>query len=183
MQTFAITHYPWDKFNYQPKTSITLEYTPEGYQVHMTSYETELRTEETAHNGPICQDSCMEAFINFTPDASDSYLNFEVNPKGIMHLGFGNGRHGRILAELCDIEKLQIKPEIFSDRWEVSFLIPTELIKKKFPAYTHLPGKKLKGNFYKCGDLSVFEHFGCWAPITWEEPDFHRPEFFREFTV
>ena len=39
---------------------------------------------------------------------------------------------------------------------------------------------KASGNFYKCGDQQVVPHYLSWAPITTENPDFHRPEYFGE---
>ena len=39
-------------------------------------------------------------------------------------------------------------------------------------------GFTLRGNFYKCGDLTSEPHYLSWAPITFERPSFHLPAFF-----
>lgn len=36
----------------------------------------------------------------------------------------------------------------------------------------------LRGNFYKCGDLTSEPHYLSWAPITFPRPNFHLPAFF-----
>jgi hypothetical protein len=43
-------------------------------------------------------------------------------------------------------------------------------------------GKTIKGNFYKCGDKTSVPHFLSWNPIILPSPDFHRPDFFGEFS-
>ena len=55
-------------------------------------------------------------------------------------------------------------------------------------SYTHLDvykrqGVKLRGNFYKCGDLTRYEHYGMWNPVQSDTPDFHRPESFGELVL
>jgi hypothetical protein len=36
----------------------------------------------------------------------------------------------------------------------------------------------LRGNCYKCGDLTEQEHYLSWNPVTSEHPCFHRPQDF-----
>ncbi|MFY9152364.1 MAG: carbohydrate-binding family 9-like protein, partial [Prolixibacteraceae bacterium] len=39
-------------------------------------------------------------------------------------------------------------------------------------------GKKMRGNFYKCGDGLSVPHFVSWTKIKTEKPSFHEPAFF-----
>jgi hypothetical protein len=41
-------------------------------------------------------------------------------------------------------------------------------------------GMTATGNVYKCGDNLPVPHFISWNPITTENPDFHRPDFFGQ---
>lgn len=41
----------------------------------------------------------------------------------------------------------------------------------------------LRGNFYKCGDLTAEPHYLSWSPIAFERPNFHLPEFFGELLL
>jgi hypothetical protein len=60
--------------------------------------------------------------------------------------------------------------------WSVALLVPFDLIGVD---PENLP-PSLKGNFYKCGDLTAHPHFLSWSPVLTKTPDFHRPEFFGE---
>jgi hypothetical protein len=44
-------------------------------------------------------------------------------------------------------------------------------------------GKRMKGNFQKCGDKTKFPHYGSWNRIDTPEPDFHRPEYFGDLIL
>ena len=41
----------------------------------------------------------------------------------------------------------------------------------------------LRGNFYKCGDLTATPHWGSWNPVGTGAPDFHRPEYFGKMPL
>ena len=36
----------------------------------------------------------------------------------------------------------------------------------------------MRGNFYKCGDYTVKEHYFAWNPVECENPDFHLSQWF-----
>ena len=63
--------------------------------------------------------------------------------------------------------------------WRVILLIPFELMGLD-PG--NLPAS-LRGNIYKCGDKTAHPHFLSWAPVGTPSPDFHRPEYFGEFSL
>lgn len=154
-----------------PETTAKLLRGPEGISVLLNSKETELRMECKEENGWVCRDSCMEFF--FKPDPWDTrYFNFEVNPKGVMHLGFGSGRHGRVPVEVRDCFDIETIPE--SGNWSVKIYIPDAFVL----TYVEHIGKVCKGNFYKCGDYTVHEHYASWCNPEVPEPDYHQPDFF-----
>ena len=72
---------------------------------------------------------------------------------------------------------VEINGKIFE--WTVAIFIPFGLIgvdPENLPA-------SLRGNFYKCGDLTAHPHFLSWNPINTPKPDFHRPDFFGELIL
>ena len=74
-------------------------------------------------------------------------------------------------------EETEISDRIFS--WTVAMLIPYDLIgidRDNVPV-------SVRGNFYKCGDLTAHPHFLSWNPIGTPKPDFHRPEYFGELIL
>lgn len=154
-----------------PETNAKLLRGPLGISVLLNSKETNLRMECDTENGRVCDDSCMEFF--FKPDPLDTrYFNFELNPKGVMHLGFGSGRHGRVFIEERECFDIEAIPE--SGNWSVKFYIPDAFLLKHV---AHI-GKVCKGNFYKCGDLTEKEHYATWCDVEVENPDYHQPDFF-----
>ena len=179
---FKVDNFPWDNGGVKPETYAELSYDDGGYRVLMVSYETELRAVETAHNSPVHEDSCMEFFAAFSED-DVRYINFEVNPNGAAHCEFGEGRGSRVCLDPSEIDALGITTRVYDDRWEVSYYIQKELIEKYLPTYRHEKGRRIRANFYKCGDKTGHEHYGCFNNIPWQHPDFHRPEFFAHIEL
>ena len=180
---FEIKNYPWDENGYRPKTVITIGYDEDGFSVHFVSEETKLRAAETQHNTAVHKDSCMEIYMQFAPQTDKSYINIEVNPNGAVYSSVSTSREISRKISPEDIETLGVSTKVHDYGWEVNYYIPKQYITKYIPSYVHECGAVLKGNFYKCGDLTVHPHFGCFADIIWKEPDFHRPEFFTDFKL
>lgn len=181
--SFEILNYPWDENGYKPKTVVTIGYDDGGYNVHFVSYDTDRRAVETEHNTPVCQDSCMELFMQFDPKNDIRYMQFEINPNGAVYSSVSECRE---ITEKIDpniIDTLGVKTSVYDDRWEITYYIPKEYIQRFIPTYVHKTGTVIRGNFYKCAEKNNFPHFGCFNNINWMPPDFHRPEFFTEFTL
>ncbi len=162
----------WKEYSPTPITSFKMLRGPEGISVLMETEEKQLRAEITKENGMVCQDSCMEFFFKPSPwDAN--YLNFEINPRGVMHLGMGAGRHGRALLD-TDRAVFSIVSHPEDGNWQLKFYIPDSFIAEHFERTSNI----CKGNFYKCGDLTGHEHYGMWSEVETPTPDFHVPDFF-----
>lgn len=182
--TFEIANFPWDQNGYKPKTFVTIGYDDGGYSLNFVSYDTDMLAIQTEHNSSVCTDSCMELFMQFAPQTDDHYINVEINPNGAIYNGINTCREdsSKISPEIID-KYLDVKTEIFEDRWEIKYYIPKEYIEMLIPTYKHGEGIIIKGNFYKCAEDNTYPHFGCFNNITWDHPDFHRPEFFAEFKL
>lgn len=155
-------------------------YDAEALYLRLTAKEANIRAEESGLLGVPCKDSCLEFF--FSPIADDTrYFNFEFNSVKCMHLGFGNCRQNsaRLLPKKPE-ELFGACPKLTADGWEITYKIPFSFIKLYFKDFTAAPGKKMRANFYKCGDLTVQEHYFAWNPVDNPTPDFHRPEYFGE---
>jgi hypothetical protein len=66
------------------------------------------------------------------------------------------------------------------DGWEITYQIPYSFLRLFYPDFQAAPGKKMRANFYKCGDYTVQEHYLSWNPVESQIPDFHRPESFGQ---
>lgn len=154
-------------------------YDDEALYVRLTAKETDIRAEETGRIGVPSKDSCLEFF--FSPIEGDTrYFNFEFNPALCMHIGFGSCRQNS--ARLLPKPSANINPEVIrtEEGWELTYQITFDFIRQFFPNFAAEQGKKMRGNFYKCGELTPTEHYFAWNPVDTPTPDFHRPEFFGE---
>ena len=146
----------------------------------------DLRATQIEDNGRSWEDSCCEFFV--TDPYDGTYYNFELTCIGSLLSSKRKSRLDSVLREKEDVarvirhsslahEEAEISDRIFS--WTVAMLIPYDLIgidRDNVPV-------SVRGNFYKCGDLTAHPHFLSWNPIGTPKPDFHRPEYFGELIL
>ena len=169
-----------DAFPYMPDCNVTAAHDGKNLALMFHVRGLDLRAMETADNGRIWEDSCVEFFVQ-DATGNGEYHNFELNCAGVLLAAHGKDRHERPRHDTGTLKSIKrytsIKGElpfqkdggIFS--WKAGMLIPLEI----FGASS---AKELRGNFYKCGDLTAHKHFVSWATIDLPKPDFHRPDFF-----
>ncbi len=175
--------YPWDKNGYCPYAEFVPELNKEGVKMHIEVQEENPRREKTEHFEPVHLDSCVEWFVNFAPDRTNRYFNFEVNANGKMNVAFRKDRYDTIPMTKEDVELLGIAVKIEAKKWTVDYTVPFSLIRKYIPEFQENGPLHLKTNFYKCGDETEFPHYGVWKIVKTDEPDFHRPEYFGNLTL
>ena len=154
-------------------------YDDDALYVRLTAREKDIRAEESGRIGVPSKDSCLEFF--FCPVREDKrYFNFEFNPVLCMHIGFGSCRQNS--ARILPKPSANINPAVVrtEDGWELTYQITFAFIRQFFPDFAAEPGKKMRGNFYKCGELTPVEHYFAWNPVGTPTPDFHRSEYFGE---
>lgn len=170
---------------YQPKTDFKLWYVKdEGFYLHMTCQESNPKAIYTKDMDPVYKDSCMEFFMSFYPELPvTNYINFEMNSNGalltVYHDIIDGINHKTFIIDTFDG---YVRPTVCDTWWGVELFIPEGFIKKAYQTDKPL-GPRFTGNVYKCGDETASRHFGSWNPITLDEPDFHRPEFFGDFIL
>ena len=148
-------------------------YDEEALYLRLSAKEAHIRAEYTGLLDSPCQDSCLEFF--FSPCEGDNrYFNIEFNPNCCLYLGIGTSV--RDLIRLIPEEKDILLPEAVrtDDGWFITYRVPYYFIRRFFPDFTAAPGKTMRANFYKCGDLTVEEHYFAWNPIVGEVMSFHR---------
>lgn len=186
-----ISDYPWDENGYKPKVEVRFFYTETRLYLHYTAYEKEIRAVYKEMNEPVYTDSCVEFFFNPDPENHDRYFNFELNAIGTLLLGLGSDRNSRSLIEDVSQDIFNIKSSVGKDNvhdyrddfWTLEFSIPYSFIEHYYGKQDFTPGKRMKGNFQKCGDETKFPHYGCWNRIDVSQPDFHRPEYFGDLIL
>lgn len=167
-----ITVNPWEGYAKAPHTTFQILRTPDGIALRFHTEETHLRAEVTEENGEVWTDSCMEFFLK--PDNNDvNYLNFEINPKGVLMLGIGANIEKRRLITV-DRKIFDIVSVANEGDWTLKFFIPDSFLLTQFGEISPV----CKANVYKCGDLTDHEHYAMWSEIETARPAFHVPDFF-----
>lgn len=174
LECARIENYVWNPRGYCPEARAYLGRTEEGLLVLMCAREAEIIAAETRIGGEVYRDSCLEFFLMARPENRQQYINFEVNPKGVAHIGVGEGRQNRrVLAALPEGMRVS-HSQHRGQWWAVCYNIPDTLIRELLGG---MPEKEMRANFYKC-DQSIHPHFGTWNPVNAPKPDFHCPKFF-----
>jgi len=182
-QKFQINRYGWMNNGYEPKVEFHLQVEEKGFHMHIVAWERNPLRNKTKHFEPVNLDSCVEWFVKFAPDICDRYFNFEINPNGVINFAFKKDRYDSTDLTIEDAESLNIQASVYEEYWEVDYLVPFTLIQKYIPGYEYQEGMTILTNFYKCGDEMEYPHYGMWNLVGTENPDFHRPEYFKEVVV
>ena len=181
---FSVSNCNWpEQFPYSPDCngSIARSRTHLAVMFHVRGLD--LRATAMEDNGNSWEDSCCEFFVTHPSDGT--YYNFELTCIGSLLASKRRSRQDSaiipsdVLKRVIRHSSLEHKSFDLSDMifsWTVALLIPFDIIGID---YAH-PPVNLRGNFYKCGDLTAHPHFLSWSPIDTPKPDFHRPEFFGE---
>lgn len=154
----------------------------EAIYLRMEAFEKDIRKEETDPLAEICNDSCLEFFIK--PVEGPYYLNFEINPLGNYLIGQGDESDvdNRLRVIVPDFEtRMEPKVEFTATGWVLTYKVPFDFIRHFYPQFEAKVGTKVRGNCYKCGDLTVKPHFIAWNRVESDEPAFHVPEYFGQF--
>lgn len=182
--SFGISKFPWIKdYPASPRTEATLSWDEDAIKVRFVSYETNPRAVEKEHNAPVCQDSCVEIFMQYAPETDPRYINIEINPNCAVYAAVRYDRERYEMISPKEIGELDVCARRYEDRWELDCKIPAAWIRRQIPTYRHEAGAILKGNLYKCGDLTDHPHYGAFSDIPLPAPDFHCPAFFAEFLL
>lgn len=187
IEELKVSNYPWNTNDYMPEMYAKMYYTDSAINVLMYAFEKYPRATFHSINDKVCRDSCLEFFLQPFPEKDKRYFNFEFNPWGVYLLGIGLDRHHlefideRIIKGLFSvknkIKKIMKNGEVIYII-TIEFSIPHAFISNYFSRFEPYSGKLMKGNFYKCGDDTIYPHYGCWNNIIHDFPDFHRSEYF-----
>ncbi len=180
-----IQQYLWLENGYKPKTEAKVCYSERNLFVNFKVYENEVTAKYERINDPVHKDSCVEFFVNLFPTKTEKYFNFEINPLGTIHVGFGALGNRKKLTKV-DIKMIEINSSLKTPivgiygntYWEVYYKIPISLFEQHYELIFN--AENAKGNFYKCGDESKYEHYGVWNNVDSTKPNFHLPQYFGD---
>ena len=153
-------------------------YDDQALYVRMWAEEQDIRATYTPDDpdAKCYEDSCLEFFL--APVAGDErYMNFEVNPNCAVCNEIGTQKADRErlhpTADMLDATSSRI-----DGGWEVSYRIPFDYLQSFYPDFAPEPGAQMRGNFYKCGNLTANKHYLVWNRVDSDTPNFHVPKSF-----
>lgn len=167
--------YPWDDGDgYRPRAYGQVVYDRENLFVRLACRERDPLVTYDRPNQPVYQDSCLEFFINPTPER-DTFMDFELNAAGVLLLGHYRDGDFRLLdPESRPDFDIRCERDPAEGWWSVQLRIPFSFLREVFGLDGDCP-KSMAVNLYKCGDHTTHPHYGCWSPI----PSGGKPDFFR----
>ena len=178
-----VSHDNWHWSDRNPVVKVRAAHASDFMVLHFHVSDNELRAVETADDGRVWEDSCVEFFVS--PEGNDFYYNFECNCIGtlLLHGGPAGGDRPSAPSEVYGSVRrwsslgtgaFEAHEEV--REWDLVEMIPASaLFRHDIKSFD---GLSMKGNFYKCGDLLPHPHFLSWAPIDLPKPMFHCPQFF-----
>ena len=175
----------WEQnFPYCPVVRFRIAHNDNNILLNFHVEENDVRAVCDKDNDRSWEDSCVEFFLQPQPP-EPLYYNFEFTCVGFKLIGggdFGTDR-GRASQEQHARVKTwsSLGANAFGQKhgattWQLSAIIPLNAL--YLSDIKHLSGRTMKGNFYKCGDLTPNPHFVSWTEIEAEKPQFHLPKFF-----
>ena len=186
VESNAIECCNWAKeFPYTPKVSFAMFHDGENLYIKFDVTENDIHTLVTEDFGRIWTDPCVEFFVS--PEGNLDYYNFECTCIGKMLMAWhpnGAAKEDAPMDIINNIERIpSLGTENFALRegensWSLIEIIPAASLFRS--GVGSWEGKRMRANFYKCGDNLPTPHFISWNAIEWPEPSFHRPEFFGE---
>ncbi len=122
------------------------------------------------------EDSCLEFFLS--PMVGDArYMNFEFNPNCALCNEIGTQKANRERLHPAD-DVLDVSSVRTDNGWEITYRIPFDYLRQYYPAFSGESGTQMRGNFYKCGNLTANKHYLVWNHVDSDVPNFHAPESF-----
>lgn len=188
----TLTNFLTQSKSRHPRVELKALYAEDGLFLFFRVFDKYVRSVQTAYQGSVCTDSCVEFFVE--PKSGKGYFNFEINGGGTLLLHFNEPRKSQdnqvqfkrrlvpwksggqvnIYHSLPRI----IDPEIEADtEWCIEYFIPFAIFEHYLGPLGPIPGQVWRGNFYKCADQTSRPHWLSWAPMG-SELNFHLPQFF-----
>lgn len=191
-ETARLAHFHSEGSGHQPVVDVKVLHDSSSVFVMFRVSDRYVRCARTKYQDMVCNDSCVEFFVQPKPDAG--YFNFEINCGGTMLLyyilpspeGFDNAQREEVPERLGGTVTIfhsmpeVVEPEITEPtEWVVEYEIPVSLLEQYVGTLGDPAGQTWRGNFYKCGDETSHPHWAMWAPVR-EGFSFHQPQFFGE---
>lgn len=175
----------WDSHPYKPEVKFRIAYSDQEIYLQYFVKESAIRAKYTQDQGSLpFEDSCVEFFM-IPGDDDNIYYNLEFNCIGFGTFDGGAGRRERLRFAEDVMSQIRRESTLAPDsieasegqfEWSITIAIPISVY--SLSKFSPLSGRKVRANFYKCGDKTPRPHYLSWNPVGTERPNFHTPEYF-----
>ena len=164
--------------DYGIRAHAQLCYDSEALYVRMWAEEQDVRATYTTDDPlPKCyEDSCLEFFFQLS-EKDARYMNFEFNPNAALCCEIGTEKQNRVVL-VPPSDALTPTANRTDDGWDLTYRLPFEFLRMFYPEFSAEPGVQIRGNLYKCGNLTAHKHYLSWNPVESDTPNFHLPSSF-----
>ncbi len=185
-EALSISHFHPESSAHHPRAQARMLYDAQGLYIQFYVEDRYVRATFTEYQSPVCEDSCVEFFVQPCPDKD--YLNFEMNAIGTLLLycieDFAQRKFKPVPSEAATgMRVYHSLPGPMEEEhagpleWTVAYFVPFELLERYTEPVGDPAGKEWRANFYKCAEKSSHPHWASWSPIG-EELLFHQPKYF-----
>lgn len=192
----AATPLAIDKFypkgnGHRPKTQVRTVWDATGIFVIFRVEDQYIRCTRTRNHDSVCNDSCVEFFVQ--PQTDAGYFNFEFNCGGTALASYvldhsrenGGLKNCRYLQpeEMAQLDIRTTMPKVVAEEikdpttWLLACKIPFAILTPYLKLNRPRAGTEWRGNFYKCASDCSHPHWAFWAPIG-DVLNFHLPNKF-----
>lgn len=195
VETIRINRFRPEGSDHHPVVACRLQHDGRGFYGLFQVRDNYIRSVATEHNSSVCQDSCVEFFVE--PPGRQGYLNFEFNCGGTMLIyhvvdctrtetGFKEWSPVSE-SEAASVRVFHTMPKVVDPEstveqtWRLGFFIPFTLFESRIKGLKADSGVTWRGNFYKCGDDTSHPHWASWNPVS--ALNFHLPECFGDIVL
>ncbi|WXL25722.1 carbohydrate-binding family 9-like protein [Ectopseudomonas mendocina] len=190
----SIDQFRRESSHHRPITQAKLLYSEQGVQGIFKVQDRYVRCVTTQFQDMVCNDSCVEIFLQPKPQASDGngYISVEMSGNGTLlsyyitdaeRTADGFKAFSKLTPEQGQQIRVQstlpavVEPEITEPtEWCLEFFIPFSVLEAYVGKLGQLSGQTWRINLFKCADQTSHPHWASWQPVP--ELNFHMPDTF-----
>ena len=189
--TIDVASFRPESSDHRPQVTLTLAHDEQALKGLFVVNDRYVRCVKQHFQDMVCEDSCVEIFLQPHDNPKGSYLSLEISGNGTLlsylihdptrtESGFVDYRplttsEGGQYKVITSLPKM-VDPELDQPTtWHAAFEIPKQLLRELF-GDQYSDTNKWRMNAFKCGDQTSHPHWASWQPVP--EFNFHDPSAF-----
>lgn len=169
-----IVNYPLEPRDYKPFAQARLCVSEESLWVRMWAFE-----------ATPSETSSLTVGINLFPQQSEAYLSLSASHSGKVLCEVCEGAHRTPLCEGETAPRVKFfeSEDLQGIYWGVVFEVPRALLEPVYGGAALAANQPVTGNLYKTDTDPCSEHYGCFYPVDFSDPDAYTGKYFGGFEL